>query len=161
MTRLGKQRDMYEWWVKGLGPKGVPAYAIEQSLPYINQRANTHLRILADGDIEVTWSATTEGSTGVTKEELTQNVIVEGIVGAKPSGGQSKKIELATEVALAEVMRESEGVDYEGQQRVCEWLDTLPQDNILVVSHDTEIGAGFDTELWVTKQDGAGTIRVD
>ena len=159
--------ELADWWVKGFGPKGVPAYAIEQSLPVLNEKANRHLLELADGDIEVRWTATTIGSSGVVKEELTQNVTIEGTVGAAPSGGQSKKIELATELALAELMEESEGIganillldealdglDVEGQDRVIEWVHRcLPHEAVFVVSHDEAIADSFESRLVVTKK---------
>lgn len=171
---LAKKEAIASWWVKvGFGPKGVPAYAIEQALPVINTRANRHLLQLADGDIRVEWSATTEGSSGATKEILNQTVTIEGVEGATPSGGQQKKIELATELALSEMKRESEGIgmdalfidealdglDAEGQRRVVEWLELLGAGSIFVISHDPGIAEDFDETIVVRKEGGSSTIE--
>lgn len=163
-----------QWWVsKGFGPKGVPAYAIEQTLPALNAGTNEHLATLADGDIEVVWTATTPGASGNVKEELTCNVVVEGIEGAIPSGGQLRKIELATELALAEIVGASgvssfnalffdealDGLDEPGRRRVVDWLQSLPYATIFVVSHTDEIADAFEQELRVCKDGGAATIE--
>lgn len=168
-----REQEIADWWVKkGFGPKGVPAYAIEQSLPVINARANRHLLTLADGDIEVIWSATTEGTSGAIKEELTQTVRIEGISDATPSGGQQKKIELATELALAEMMFEADGLgvdalfldealdglDREGQARVCSWLEGLGASSIFVISHDSGIAERFDRQILVVKEGGCSEV---
>lgn len=163
-----------DWWAKrGFGPKGVPSLAIEQSLPVINTRANGHLLTLTDGDIQVRWSATTTGSSGTVKEELTQELTIEGVEDSVPSGGQQKKVELATELALAEMMREGEGLgvdavlldealdglDAEGQARVCAWLEGLGASSTFVISHDPAIAESFDRALLVRKSGGAATIQ--
>ena len=164
--------QLADWWVSAFGPKGVPAFAIEQSLPLINSIANKHLLELSDGDISVRWTATAEGKTkGVTKEELTQNVTIEGNEGVNPSGGQQKKIELATEVALSELQREIvgcnlimfdeafDGLDAEGRSRVAQWINTLPQKSRFVIAHDREMVGSFDGMLKVVKTDGASVVE--
>lgn len=167
------RRAIVDWWVNGFGPKGVPAYAIEQALPVINTRANRHLVTLADGDISVVWSATTTGSSGATKEQLTQAVTIEGVEDSVPSGGQQKKIELATELALSEMKRETEGLgmdilfidealdglDGEGQRRVVEWLETLGAGSIFVISHDPGIASEFDSTVVVQKTGGRSVVK--
>ena len=172
IKRLEGRVALADWWVHGFGPKGVPAFAIEQSLPALNKKANRHLLALADGDIEVTWTATTTGSSGAVKEMLTQNLVVEGVPDAAPSGGQSKKIELATELALSELVQEREGtgvnvllldealdgLDREGQDRVVEWVHRdLPHETVFVVSHDETIAESFDKRLVVHKDGGQST----
>lgn len=161
------------WWAtKGLGPKGVPAFAIEQALPLLNIRANEHLNILSGGDIRVEWKATTEGKTGTIKEELTQSVMIEGVPDAAPSGGQQKKIELATEVALAEIRAGGssklnmllldealDGLDAQGARSVCQWLEGLGAKSIFVVTHSQDIADDFDSHVLVLKSGGASSIQ--
>jgi DNA repair exonuclease SbcCD ATPase subunit len=163
-----------DWWVNGFGPKGVQAYAIEQALPALNAATNTHLLALSDGDLQICWSATATGTSGTEKEELTCVATVEGVVGAAPSGGQWRKIELATEIALAEIVRESggpktnlllldealDGLDEQGSARVCSWFDTLDYDSIFVISHSSGISESFDQVIRVVKKDRESTIEV-
>lgn len=166
------QLNVVRWWTTfGLGSKGVPSFAIEQALPVINSRANKHLVELADGDITVSWSAVTVGSTGKMKEELTQHVHIEGVSDVMPSGGQQKKIELATELALAELSggrgpmslllldEALDGLDGEGGRRVCSWLEGLGAESIFVVTHDAALAEDFDRVITVVKKGGASTIE--
>lgn len=166
------RKDMAGWWVKALGPKGVPAFAIEAVLPVLNSKTNRHLLELADGDLIVEWSPTAPTTSGGEKEELTLGLVVEGVEGAQPSGGQMRKIELATELALAEIVRDREGtgtnalfldeafdgLDDEGRERVCEWLPTLDFGSIFVVSHTDEIKGAFNRVLLVTKKGKGATL---
>lgn len=173
-SECDRQAEYAKWWVAGFGAKGVPAYAVEQALPVLNRYANAHLAALTDGDISVTWSATATGSTGTEKEQLSMQVMIEGVDDVPPSGGQQKKIELATEVALGDLMRDREGatsnlmvfdevfdgLDHEGTRRVLEWLATLPQENQFVVSHRGDVADDFETVLLVVKDGQTSTIEV-
>lgn len=166
------QLDDVGWWKNALGPKGIPAFAIEAVLPVLNAKTNQHLLVLADGDIVVEWMPTTEKVGGGAKEELTLKLVVEGIEEAKPSGGQQRKVELATELALAEIVQEREGsgtnalfldeafegIDPDGAERVCEWLDGLGFDSVFVVSHTDEVEERFDSLAIVTKRGGRAKL---
>jgi len=173
------ERRIADWWVRvGFGPKGAPAFAIEQALPVLNAHTNRHLVALTDGDLQVEWRPTAEAADGSQREHLTPGLTIEGVVGATPSGGQQKKIELACEVALAEMTRDGghaslsrasgvdamfldevlDGLDEEGQARVCDWLETLGVASLFVISHDAGIAERFDRALTVIKQGSASTI---
>lgn len=175
ITAITSKISAANWWINGFGPKGVQAYAIEQALPALNAATNKHLLSLSDGDLSVCWSATTTGTSGTEKEQLTCDVVIEGTEGAAPSGGQWRKIELATEIALSEVVKESggtdvnllmldealDGLDEQGSARVCEWLDELDYESIMVVSHTHTISDSFDTIICVCKEDGKARIEND
>jgi len=172
ITRLTALQRQVDLWLKGFGPKGVPALAMEQCLPVLNARANRHLFDLGDGDLAVRWTATGERTDGGEKEELTQHITVEGLDDVAPSGGQMRKIELATELALAEIAAESshrgtnvvffdevlDGLDAEGTRRVCEWLEGLPFASIFLVSHNSGVADAFDHVITVTKRGGAADL---
>lgn len=165
----------WSWWARfGFGPKGVPAFAIEQTLPALNVTTNKHLGLLSGGDIEVVWTATTKTTKGTEKEVLCCSVLIEGQKGVTPSGGQLRKIELATELALAELAGESggtsfnclffdealDGLDEIARGQVVSWIRSLEKESVFVVSHTSELAEEFETEVRVTKQDGMSSIRV-
>lgn len=172
---LNLELSAWDWWSRtGFGSKGVPAYAIEQALPALNCATNTHLSVLSGGDLSVCWTATTPGGKGKDKEQLTCNMVIDGVEGHAPSGGQLKKIELATELALAEIVADSgqatfdfiffdeafDGLDATARGHVVEWLATLPHTTVLVVSHTDEIADRFENRIHVVKQGGGATAEL-
>jgi len=168
-------RAAWEWWSRvGFGPKGVPALALEASLPALTEATNRHLSILSDGDLLVEWTATTTGAAGREKEVLTCTITVEGAEGVAASGGQRRKVELATELALSELVAEAggsrfdllcldealDGLDALAARRVVEWLRGLDKSSIFVVSHSDAVADAFDRVVVVHKSDGAATVIV-
>ena len=172
---LLKKKELDAWkWVSRVvyGSKGVPAYAIEQLLPALNAQTNDHLARLSDGDLSVCWTATTKGASGQDKEQLTCNMTIDGLAGVVPSGGQLRKIELATELALAEIVADSgassfnvlffdealDGIDSVAQQHVISWLKTLSVASIFVVSHTVGVADHFEKRLHIVKEEGVATV---
>lgn len=168
-----KEQAVASWFAStGFSGRGVPAFAIEAVLPALNVHTNAHLAELTDGDITVSWTATTTSTSGTALEVLTCVVSVEGVEGAIPSGGQMRKVELATELALAELATAAgrstfnvlffdealDGLDAEGRRRVVDWLPTLGAATVFVVSHDEEIAEAFDTVVTVVKSGGSATL---
>jgi DNA repair exonuclease SbcCD ATPase subunit len=51
-----------------------------------------------------------------------------------------------------------DGLDGEGQRRVCQWLEGLGASSIFVVSHDESLAEDFDHFITVEKTRGASEI---
>lgn len=176
IARIEEDLAVAEWWSRtGFGPKGVPAYAIEQVLPRLNELTNTHLSEFAGNDLRVSWSALAPGKSG-TKEQLHCQMTIDGLEGVNPSGGQMRKIELATELGLAEIVQETlpnvgfktlffdealDNLDIIAARQVIEWFRTLSESypSVFVVSHASSMVDAFDQTLVVTKEGGSASIE--
>lgn len=171
-----RHRAHYEFWLRGFGPTGLPSFALDKWMPYLTERANHYLEVLADGDITMTFATQRELKGGATRDEISIRWSVEGVEDYPPSGGQFKKMSVATDFALMDLACSREGasinllcldecldgLDVEGRQRVLQLLHSLRsrRGTILVVSHETDVAEVFEKALTVTKEDGVSVLEV-
>lgn len=177
VSDLTEALSSLEFWARGFGPRGLPSYVLDSVMPFITERANEHLKILSDGDMSVSFSTQKEISSGEMRDEISISWHIEGIENYPPSGGQWKKIEVATNFALRDLVSAREGfsssvlcldecldgMDTEGRQRVVDLLHSLRKEceSIFVISHDSDLSEVFEKTLVVTKEDGVSTLEVD
>jgi len=162
----------YDFWVKGFSGQGLPSYMMDSVMPYLTERANEYLDILSDGDITMEFSTLKETKGGHTVDQIDIRWIIEGYEGVTPSGGQRKRMELATDLALMDVAmlyssakerpgmlmidEALDGLDREGQERVLKLLQEQrgKHGSIFVISHDATISDSFDHVIKLTKDGG-------
>lgn len=164
---------MREYWLRAFGPQGIPSLLLDSVMPYLTQRSNHHLETLTDGDITVEITNQRDLKKGAKKEEIVVACCIEGVQDAKPSVGQKKKLEIATNMALMDlaVVQDGEsdllvmdevldGLDAEGVSRVLRLLDELraKRPSIFVVTHDPSLAESFEHAVLVTKRDKASTV---
>jgi len=165
-----------EWWVEGFGSRGLPSYVLDSIAPAIADRANVYLETLADGDIQVEIDTETILATGEARDVLQIIPIVEGASGLWPSGGQQRKIELAVDLALTDLVAEREGcaidllaldeafdgLDSAGCARVVRLLRDLRERRatLLVIAHEAELKEHFDARWNTVKEQGVATVTL-
>jgi DNA repair exonuclease SbcCD ATPase subunit len=166
-----------EFWVRGFSNQGLPSYILDAVMPYVASRANHYLETLADGDIVMDFSTQREmkSSKGEKRDEIDISWEIEGLEDSyPPSGGQLKKMEIATDLALMDLVatREGEnidilaldeildGLDGEGRQRVLTLLLEMRRrrGSVFVISHETEMSEIFEKAIIVRKADGVSTL---
>ncbi|MCR9222895.1 MAG: AAA family ATPase [Hyphomonas sp.] len=87
------------------GPKGVRAHILDTVTPFLNDRTAHYLATLSDGSMEAVWSTLTEGRDGELKEKFTIGVEKFGTgTFASLSGGEKRKVRLATTLALQDLV---------------------------------------------------------
>lgn len=166
-----------EFWARGFGPTGIPSFALDSVMPFITERANHYLKTLSDGDITINFSTQRElkSAAGELRDEIGITWFIEGIENYPPSGGQWKKMEIATNFALMDLVATREGshvnilcldecldgLDGEGKQRVVNLLHKLrsERESIFVISHDAELSEVFERTLIVIKEDGVSRLE--
>src|SRR5690606_10033810 len=126
-----------EFWVGGFSPSGLPSYVLDSVMPYLTERTNYYLETLADGDITVTFSTQKELKSGEIRDKIGISWVIEGMKDYDPSNGQWKKMELATEFALMDLVTSRSGstaallmID-----EALDGLDAEGRDRILVILH--------------------------
>lgn len=174
---LGLRRDELlhlKWWERGFGWKGLPAYMLDAVMPVLTEHANRYLSILADGDLKVEFSSRRQLKSGDFRDELSIKIWNEGFEGTVPSGGQQRKIEIATDLALMKVVAMKgevspgilildealDGLDPEGRERVIKLLEALTNEisSIFVIDHWGGYEHAFDRTLEAVKLDGFMSI---
>jgi DNA repair exonuclease SbcCD ATPase subunit len=164
----------YAFWMKGFGPAGLQSYLLDSIMPIITQMANRYLEILSDGDLTIQIDTLTSLKSGAVKEKLNLKTVVEGCENVPLSGGQLKKVTLACDLALMDVVAKREGVsidillldevldglDPAGRMRVMDLLEYLraKRQTIFVISHDPEIAEKFSDIITITKKDGVASL---
>jgi len=165
-----------EFWERGFSNQGLPSYILDSVMPFLSERANLYLRALSDGDIKMEFSTQREmKSRDEKKDEIEITWEIEGRKNYPPSGGQQKKMEIATDFALMDLVATKEGgyvnllaldeildgLDAEGTRRVIMLLKKLREHrgSIFVISHSPEISESFEKSILVTKKSGVSTLR--
>lgn len=167
--------ELLTFWVRGFGPSGIPSFALDSVMPLLTDRANHYLQTLACGDIAIHFSTQRELKGGDLRDEIGITWTIEGIEGYPPSGGQWKKMEIATNFALMDLVRTREGshvnilcldecldgLDAEGRQRVVELLQALrkERESVFLISHDPDLAEAFERTLIVVKEAGVSRLE--
>lgn len=165
----------FEFWVKGFGGQGIVNHVIDSVIPALQTRANEHLDTLADGDIKVEFDTQTVLKSGDIRDKFAIHLIIEGVPGVRPSGGQAKKVEIATNLALMDLLSARakapvdlllldevlDGLDSVGQARVVDLLMDLRQrrSRINVISHAADLANVFDRTVTVIKEGGVSRLE--
>jgi DNA repair exonuclease SbcCD ATPase subunit len=172
LTRV--ELSHYEFWVRGFGSRGLPSLLLDAVMPFLTTRTNHYLLTLADGDITVSYSTQKElKSKSELKDEITVTTDIEGVPNARPSKGQKRKIEIASDLALVDLAATRErqsgllwldevldGLDAEGESRVLRLLRELRSryGSLFVTSHSARISEGFDHVICARKENKATRV---
>lgn len=167
-----------EFWVRGFGNQGLPSYILDSVMPFITERANHYLGTLSDGDITMEFSTQRElkSAKGEVRDEIDIKWEIEGVSDYPPSGGQQKKMEIATDLALMDLVSSREGgsldllmmdevldgLDAEGRARVLQLLHELRarRGSIYVISHEDDVAEIFEKSITVVKDDGVARLEI-
>lgn len=176
---ITKQLSILEFWVKGFGPTGMPSFALDSVMPFITDRANKYLNILSDGDISIDFNTQSKlkSSSDEYRDKIGVTWIIEGIEDHPPSGGQWKKMEIATNLAFKDLVNTRsgnnlnvmfadecfDGLDAEGRQRLSIILNKLRTrtESVFVISHDPDLGEIFDKTITVTRKNKVSRLIVN
>ena len=174
---LREELRHYEFWNKGFGPTGLPSFVLDSIMPYLTERTNHYLETLSDGDITMNFSTQSElkSAKGEIRDKIAITWEAEGTTNKPLSGGQYKKCEIATTLAMMDLVatRDSapldlllldealDGVDEEGYSRIIDLLHKLrsSRKSIFVISHSSEIGEIFERGILVVKEGGIARIE--
>jgi len=166
-----------QFWVKGFSNQGLPSYILDSVMPFITERANHYLEILADGDITMEFKTQRElkSQAGQVRDEIDIRWTIEGNEDVTPSGGQQKKMEIATDLALMDLVASQEsghidllimdevldGLDREGRNRVMLLLQEIRarRNTIFVISHESDLAEMFEKQVKAIKHDGDTSVE--
>ena len=165
---------VYEFWRRGFGNAGLPSMIMDGIMPVLTDRANRYLRTLSDGDITIKFETETETKGGENRDRLSIIANIEGSGNVTPSGGQHKRIALAVDLALMDVIAEREnspidilfldevldGLDDAGRRNVMKVLQELRtrRSSIFVITQDDDLTSWFENSILVKKEGGISTI---
>ena len=140
--------------VKVFSPAGVRAHILDTVTPFLNERTGEYLSVLSDGNISATWTTLTENAKGELKEkfsiEATNSKGDDSFSGL--SGGQKRKVRLATMLALQDLVAAraskpielwigdeiDDALDVAGLERLMTILERKARERgtVLIISHN-------------------------
>lgn len=163
-----------QFWLKGFGNSGLPSHRMDEEIPGLESRANHYLDILSDGDIKVHFDTESKLKSGEVRDKFGIWATIEGQEAVRPSKGQRRKITVATDLALMDLVASREhasvdllcldeildGLDRAGKARVMTLLLELRKyrGSIFVISHDPELAEIFEKTVTVVKEGNVARI---
>ncbi|ENK7341454.1 SMC family ATPase, partial [Acinetobacter baumannii] len=161
------------------GPAGVRAHILDTVTPFLNSRTSEYLGALSDGNIHATWSTLSATAKGELKEKFSITVANDsgGSSFKKLSGGEKRKVRLATALALQDLVMSratkpinlwiADEIDYaldeSGLERLMVVLDRKARERgtVLIISHQSGLKDWVDLVIEVTKKEGTSTVSGD
>lgn len=175
-SELDKKLAIAEAVVKVFGPAGVRAHILDTVTPFLNERTADYLSALSDGAIQATWTTLTKSASGDLKEKFSIEVTTErdGDSFAALSGGEKRKVRLATALALQDLVASrashpldlwvgdevDDALDPAGLERLMTILERKARERgtVLVISHNS-LADWCDQITTVRKKDGFSTVE--
>lgn len=165
--------------VKVFGPAGVRAHILDTVTPFLNARTNDYLGALSDGNVHATWTTLSTTAKGETKEKFSIAVANDkgGSSFKKLSGGEKRKVRLATALALQDLVASratkpvqlfiADEIDYalddSGLERLMVLLERKARERgtVLIISHQSGLRDWCDQVITVTKESGQSKLSGD
>lgn len=135
--KLNADLAIAEAVVKVFGPAGVRAHILDTVTPFLNERTADYLSALSDGAITAVWSTLTKSASGDLKEKFTIDVNNEkgGDSFLALSGGEKRKVRLATSLALQDLVasRATQPIDLYVGDEIDDALDPAGLERLMVI----------------------------
>lgn len=174
LTRLERQRTIYQLLVQAFGKDGIPALIIDSMVPALEASANDVLSQLSDGRMTIKFATLRAKQDGGIKETL--DIIITDADGERAyedwSGGEKLRINLAVRVALGEMLAARQGarieplfldevcapLDVAGENALMDCVEKLSKrfGPIFLLTHREVLSDRMPTQITVDK----GTVKV-
>lgn len=160
--------------VKVYGPAGVRAHILDTVTPFLNERTSEYLGVLSDGEISAVWNTLSLNAKGELVEKFSINVTrTDGGSFASLSGGEKRKVRLATALALQDLVASrankpfglmiydevDDAMDGSGLERLMSIFEQKGRERgtVLIISHNS-LKDWCRQEVTVTRKGGMSTI---
>ena len=165
----------YEFWAHGFGDKGMKSFIFDLVCGQLTSTANKYLDVLTNGSVSVFFDTQKKLKSGETRERFEVSVVKAGqtIKYKNFSGGEKMRISRAVDMALADLMKDYYGSDFniivydeqtsymdrEGKESFMNLLRDQARDKaVFVVDHDSEFKSLFDETVLFEKKDGISRL---
>jgi DNA repair exonuclease SbcCD ATPase subunit len=164
-----------DFWVKAFGDAGIKSFVFDLICSSLTNKTNKFLNLLTKGTVTISFDTQKKLKSGELREKFDVSIVKDGkeTMYAAYSGGEKRRISLATDMALSEIMSDFYGskfsmvcfdeqasyLDTNGRESFMDLLKDLARSKrVFVVDHDAEFKSRFD-EVWVAeKKDGVSRL---
>jgi DNA repair exonuclease SbcCD ATPase subunit len=165
----------YDFWVNAFGDSGIKSFIFDLICSSLTNKSNKYLNILTDGAITISFDTQKKLKTGELREKFDCEILKDGerVEYESYSGGEKRRISLAVDMALSEIMSEYYGqkfsmvvfdeqtgyMDEGGRVGFMNLLREIAREKrVFVVDHDAEFKAMFDMVWTVQKKSGISRV---
>lgn len=108
---INEDLEYLEFCKEAFGPAGVRSFISDDLITVLNERVEEYLDFLYDGALTISFSSQSQNTKGVTSNKISTTVTHNGVKVPieEVSGGENKRIELAVNLAIADVSEEYTG----------------------------------------------------
>lgn len=171
-----KELEVAEKVVDVFSPAGIRAHILDTVTPFLNDRTSRYLGILSDGNIRAAWNTISTTAKGELREKF--EIGVTSATGGSSyrslSGGEKRKVRLATALALQDLVSSraakpirlwigdeiDDAVDDAGLERLMTVLEEKAKEKgtVLIISHNP-IRDWVRQHVIVRKKDGLAEME--
>jgi len=156
--------------------RDVKYYVFESIVSELNTKINDYIASLFDTEVQIKFDTESKNYKGEKKLKFMTTIFKDNEARSfnSLSGGEKRRIELATNFALSDIIANRsnktfnfmlldecfEGLDSEGRSRIVDLLEVLKdkRENIFVIDHFESIKSMVDNEINVVKENGISRI---
>ena len=174
-----------DFWIAGLGPKGLKSYVIDSKLQEMTDAANHWVKVLTGGTVWVRFETQTKGRTTKTlRNQLNIRVFrynPDGSISERNykswSGGEKQRVSLGIDFGLSRLIAQRSRKQYDvlildelfrhldqaGREAVVDMLHELRREksSVFVVDHDNEFQGAFESRVLIQKRHRQSRIVED
>lgn len=164
-----------EFWVQGFGDQGLPSYVFDLVCVSLTAQANHYASLLTGGAVTIAFTTQRKLKSGETRERFDCEVLVDGkkVSYDAYSGGEKRRISLAVDLALSDLMVDHYGSDFSlvvydeqdqymdgvGRQHYLRLLKEIAtKKRVFVVAHDALFKSMFEHTWTIEKQGGISRL---
>jgi len=173
-----EEQSLFEVLRVAFSKRGLPAMMIESAVPELEQEANSLLRGMTDGRMDIRIETQREIQSGEMREAL--DIIISDELGSRPyetfSGGEAFRINFALRIALSKLLAKRAGAqlrtlfidegfgtqDENGRAHLIAAIQAIQSDfdRIIVITHIDELKDAFPTRIEVEKSAHGSQLRI-
>jgi len=171
-----EERLLYlKFWETGFGDAGIKSFVFDLICSSLTERANAYVNLLTNGQVIVDFDTQKQLKTGELRDKFDVSLMTGGerIKYDSYSGGEKRRISLATDIALSDIMSDYYGssfsfvvfdeqsnyLDTQGRECFTSLLKEIAKKKrVLVVDHDSEMKAKFDDSWVIEKKAGVSRL---
>ena len=155
LLKLKGELEIAEAAVEVFGRAGVRAHILDTVTPFLNERTSEYISTLTDGNITAEWSTISKTAKGELREKF--GITVDKYNGSQTfkglSGGEKRKVRLATSMALSDLVASratkpiefllcdeiDDALDVSGLERLMIILEQRGKEKgtVLIISHNS------------------------
>ena len=169
--KLADESPYIKFWEDAFGDAGIKSFIFDLICSSLTSKANKYASVLTNGQVAIEFDTQTKLKSGALREKFEVGLVTQGerVEYESYSGGEKRRISLAVDLALSDIMSDYYGssfniivfdeqtnyMDRAGRECFMNLLLEMSKTKcVLVVDHDAEFKSQFDDVWVIEKKDG-------